>query len=426
MVSPFRLFLRLVLCLGLFLMLSFSFAAASTWLKVFLEPDIPLAYANEIKFGIQWKKENGKIKHTPGLLRGGYDWSNYLIEVSHGRVENGRIYIYRDQANKSGYLRLSIQHIRFEHIRVDTLITIPKVKALKVACRNCQDIRPGNRIQFEIGIDYGQGKVYTAQKPLVPGFPHKGLFSYRILDREMDFEAYLPPMQKELPAVVPVHITYLPDPSIQTVFEVPVDYRIPVYFDFRGKNGRSFHRKYQYRNGQPGESVKLFVQHHIRNGAPFLRLKAVSPTRTRTAWVQMPGGTVLIDCTGGHGGAGQEGHDGIWGDDGLEMGNFCADGMDGQDGQPGGNGGPGGNLQIFADAASRPYLEAITLLNHGGPAGPGGKGGDGGEGGIPWGDDGNPGANGAAGAAGRSGLALRVVILSNEDMARAMQAYPEP
>lgn len=126
-------------------------------------------------------------------------------------------------------------------------------------------------------------------------------------------------------------------------------------------------------NGRNGEEVDVLVEKVSSNGMDFLmiKIKSRSSSRKDEYKLNIHGGRLIMDVSGGNGGKGGRGGDGTSGMDDRRGG-------DGGDGGRGGDGGNAGLIHIVADSASEEHLSLLTLNAFGGNAGQGGKKGRGG------------------------------------------------
>jgi hypothetical protein len=126
-------------------------------------------------------------------------------------------------------------------------------------------------------------------------------------------------------------------------------------------------------NGRDGEVIDVLVKKVSANAMDFLMIKVRGTTsgKNNEYKVNVKGGGLILDVSGGNGGKGGRGGDGA---SGVDVGN----GGDGGDGGWGGDGGHAGIIRIVSDSASEAYLSLLTLKALGGTGGKAGKKGRGG------------------------------------------------
>jgi hypothetical protein len=103
--------------------------------------------------------------------------------------------------------------------------------------------------------------------------------------------------------------------------------------------------------------------------------------------VNVNGGSIVIDASGGAGGRGGKGGDGGDGKDQGEGQSSPGTGGDAGNGGTGGNGGSGGALLVYYDLIAAKHMDKIEFKVNGGAAGQGGKRGKRGQGGKDPNDD---------------------------------------
>ena len=123
--------------------------------------------------------------------------------------------------------------------------------------------------------------------------------------------------------------------------------------------------------GNGGDAPAVTVLVTLRSGAHSLLQMSVSAAGKRRLYLVDPqGGALSVSANGGAGGAGGKGGSGGHGGSG---GSGTPNGSSGSNGLSGRNGfdglpGKGGSITVTYDPSAKPYLTAIHLSNHGGPA----------------------------------------------------------
>lgn len=226
--------------------------------------------------------------------------------------------------------------------------------------------------------------------------------------------------------------------SLDQAFEIRMNFKSGLTIDGKGATGRTGvagsgkGKPLLLRDGKDGEpgnaggpgddgsrlTVRLKKEYddYCRREILFVYVMDDSLKTESIYRCPYPDRKLVIDVSGGDGGAGGNGGDGGTGKDGsVADDKRPGDGGNGADGGKGGRGGRGGEVTIIAHTNCGDLLSHVNVRSHAGVGGPGGKGGDAGKPGKPdtgqaEGKTGKPGQQGAYGDPGRQGpqFVLRV------------------
>lgn len=181
-------------------------------------------------------------------------------------------------------------------------------------------------------------------------------------------------------SAVQLHAVDLANPQLTADLSMPVDFHCGQTLALRGQPGAAGANGSAGQQGGMGGQVQISVGRintHAHGAVIFAR---VDSALGRTYYLLQPGGGALVvDLSGGEGGAGGEGmHAQVEYRDTDSQGNVDRSQVtyQGPPG-PGGAGGPGGNAVIRVDASDRLLAQAIKVYNPGGAGGAGGANGHG-------------------------------------------------
>jgi hypothetical protein len=197
----------------------------------------------------------------------------------------------------------------------------------------------------------------------------------------------------------------LAQPNLTAAISVPVDFHCGQALALRGQQGASGTNGAAGQMGGAGGQVNIAIGRLDTRAHGSVILVRVDSGLGRNYYLLQPGGGALVvDLSGGPGGAGGEGlhasmqYTDTNSDGTTDQSKITYQGPPG----PGGSGGAGGSALIRIDASDRLLAQAVKVYNPGGP---------GGEGGV------NRGAYGSQGGTGPMGPAGPLPQITYEDPA---------
>jgi hypothetical protein len=181
-------------------------------------------------------------------------------------------------------------------------------------------------------------------------------------------------------ASVHLHAVDLANPQLAADLDMPVDFHCAQALALRGQPGAAGANGSSGQQGGMGGQVQISIGRLNTRAHGAVILARVDSALGRNYYLLQPGGGALVvDLSGGEGGAGGEGlHAAIEYRDTDSQGNVDRSEVtyQGPPG-PGGAGGPGGTAVIHVDASDRLLAQAVKVYNPGGRGGAGGTNGRG-------------------------------------------------
>jgi hypothetical protein len=293
-------------------------------------------------------------------------------------------------------------------VRVGLKVSLPKlqVTSMSAALNGDPGIAPGERSGIIAKFVKPDGKVLVTQ----------GKGKGKVLWQDLKVDATVVSVNKKGTASLPqdprisdgktghITITVPSHPDLKADFDVPLRYDYPFVADFSGASGSNGTNGTNGATGSSGSSGSsdpanpspggdggnggngtdggdggdggdaddVKVRMTLRPGAHPLLEVGVAPVSGGTELfylVDPSGGTLTVLANGGAGGSGGSGGSGGAGGSGgpgIPPGNSGSNGTAGRDGFNGSPGRPG-SITVTYDPSAAPFLDALKLVNEGGP-----------------------------------------------------------